>query len=118
MDGRHGRQRRVRQEEKQKCVIQHHRQVGLTHFLPVCCIYHKPRAFDESSSESSAASENDEESELNISSSDDDNDLTGTGGGSSGEGNRNMSSPYPQNHHPYCPHNRKRPPLRNAYERA
>ena len=100
-------------------MIQHHRQVGLTHFfLPVCCIYHKPRAFDESSSESSAASENDEESELNISSSDDDDDLTGTGGGLSGEGNRNMSSPYSQNHHPYCPHNRKRPPLRNAYERA
>jgi len=42
-------------KEEQKCVLACRLGFGLTVVFPVCCIYHKPRAFDESSSESDSS---------------------------------------------------------------
>lgn len=64
VDGRHHRQRRDGQKEKQEYVV--------CRTDPVCCIYHKPRAFDESSSESSDSDSDGSSSSAPESSSDDD----------------------------------------------
>jgi protein phosphatase 1 regulatory subunit 11 len=61
---RRRRQRRMREEKVQECVL--HlctRMCKSVDLQPVCCIYHKPRRFDESSSESESASASDSESD-------------------------------------------------------
>jgi len=69
----------------------------------VCCIYHKQRAFDESSSESSSDSD----------ASDSD---SGASSSSADDGAARMSRGSKAGHGPNCTH-RPRKPQRNAYER-
>ena len=84
-----------KKKSKSTCIATH---------ISVCCIYHKKRAFDESSSESSASSDGDD-SEPDISSSDD------------GEPTSARSLPSSHTHGAGCSHSSK-PPPRNAYERS
>lgn len=70
----------------------------------VCCIYHKQRAFDESSSESSSDSD----------ASDSD---SGASSSSADDGAARMPRRGKAGHGPGCTH-RPRKPQRNAYERT
>ncbi len=81
----------------------------------ICCIFHKQRNFDESSSEEESSCESDSGSS---SSSDSDSDSDGAGHNDNGKGKPNGKS----NHHK-CDHNPGRPrkvrrtPSPNAYEK-
>lgn len=104
----------ARRRAKVRC---HNKQAN---YGTVCCIYHKQRAFDESSSESSVEeSEDDEESELEISESDSDTNDDGNVERAHGSGedrlHRASNRKGGHKHGPGCAGHSPRP---NAYERA